>query len=300
MAASQNNIDLSLTGKTILNWLQSRLDEEAYTWVESKSKHLKEGGEDWEFYTAFSAVPRHTGKGPLSLTDQEKQQAEAIRTGWKPAGWTTDQLGRTLLVLSMAQSKDQEAFLAMLEKTFISSDMGEGVALYQSLSILPYPDRLQKRAAEGLRSNMTSVFNAAALKNPYPADYFDDGAWNQLVLKALFVGSPLYKIEGIDRRRNAKLADMLVDYAHERWAAGRSVSPELWRPVGPYAKDDIIGDLQKVLSQQQNIQKQAVLLALSESPSDNARAIVEAHKSLRKEIEQEEINWDTIGRRYDE
>lgn len=301
MVRSQINVDLTKVRKSILKWLQSRLDEKGYEWIESKNNHLKEGGgENWEFYTAFSAVPRHTGKEKLDLTGQEKQQADAIRTDWEPSGWTVDQLGRTLLVLSIAQSNQGE-FLDILEKTFVSGDTGEAVALYQSLPVLPYPEKLQKQAAEGLRSNMTSVFNAVALQNPYPADYLDEGAWNQLVLKALFVGSPLYKIKGIDRRSNKKLAEMLVDYAHERWAADRSVSPELWRPVGPFAKRDVvIRDLQKVLDRPGEIQKQAAILALTESPAESAQAIVTEHESLLKEIEQQEITWDVIGRKYNE
>ena len=40
---------------------------------------------------------------------------------------------------------------------------------------------------------------------------------------------------------------MLGDYAHERWAAGRPVSPELWRCVGPFASGALLDDLARVL-----------------------------------------------------
>jgi hypothetical protein len=64
-----------------------------------------------------------------------------------------------------------------------------------------------------------------------------------MVLKALFVGSTLGPIIGLDLRANAALARMLSDYAHERWSAGRPVSPELWRCVGPFASGPLLADL---------------------------------------------------------
>jgi len=299
MADSQINLDPAKLRDTILSWLQGRLDEEELEWIASKSHDLTKGSEDWQFFTAFSGVPRHTGKAELNLTEDEQKEAEQIRPGWKPAGWSVDQLGRTLLILSIAEEAEDK-FLDKLEKTFISSDIGEAVALYQALPVLPYPEKLQKRAAEGIRSNMTSVFNAVALNNPYPAEYLDERAWNQLVLKALFVESPLYKIEGIDQRRNKKLAEMLVDYAHERWAADRNVTPELWRPVAPFTEGKILDDLEKVLGQPEEIQQKAALLALSESPAERAQRILENHKALVEEIDHQKIGWNTIGRQFNE
>ena len=295
MAQTQTEISLPQLRNTLLKWLEHQLDEDALEWISSTVEDFNEGVEDWQFFSSFSAVPRYTGKDSLALTDNQQKKADQIRSGWKPEYWRVDQLGRTLLVLAAADS-DKATFLDRLEKTFVSSDMGEAEALYQALPILPYPKDLAERGAEGIRSNMTSVFNAVALNNPYPADYFDEGAWNQMVLKALFVQSPLYKIQGIDRRRNAKLAEMLVDYAHERWAADRTVSPELWRPVGPYARGSVIDDLEKGLQHSDPLQQQAAYLALSESEDERAAALIEKHDEIGREIDNNDITWDDIGR----
>lgn len=298
MVKSQLQIDISSIQSLIHTWLNKRLDDEAFSWLTTTSDELKGDAEDWQFFASFSGVPQKTGKNPLDLNDDEIAAARDARPNWQPEHWSLDQLGRTYLVLSISE-REQQDFLDILEKTFVSSDIGEAVALYQSLPVLPYPKQLTKRAAEGIRSNMTSVFNSVALRNPYPADFMDEGAWNQVVLKALFVESPLYLIEGIDRRANEKLADMLVDYAHERWAADRSVSPELWRPVGPFAMGDMINDLEKVLTHEDDLQKQAAVLALSASPFEEAESLLNQHQETVEKVEQAGADWDDIGAQFD-
>jgi hypothetical protein len=67
------------------------------------------------------------------------------------------------------------------------------------------------------------------LHNPYPADYFDEAAWNQLILKAFFTDKDVTQIMGLDERKNARLAQTLADYAAERRAAGRSLPPNIER-----------------------------------------------------------------------
>lgn len=297
-ASKQQTIDFSKLRSEIKTWLKSRVDSDSFEWLAAKSEGLWNDGEDWEFFSSFSAVPRYTGKEDLDLTDDEQKRAETIRPGWEPGSWTIDQLGRTLIILSI-ENRDKKEFLELLEKTHQTSDMAEAEALYKNLPVMPYPEDLRSRAAEGIRSNMTSVFNAVAHRNPYPSEYFDDGAWNQMVLKALFVESPLYLIRKLDDRANRKLAEMLIDYAHERWAAGRNVSPELWRPVGPFAEGEILEDLKKALNKSDEIQRQAAALALSDSPSDEAQSLLQKHADLKNNVNQEKITWDDIGREFE-
>jgi hypothetical protein len=143
---------------------------------------------------------------------------------------------------------------------------------------------------------MTSIFEAVALDNPYPAEYFDDAAWNQLVLKAVFVGSPLHRLEGIDRRANPELARMLVDYAHERWSASRPVTPDLWRPVGPYAGDEYLNDLDRVLKSDSDEDRAAAALALSAAGTEAAAALLENVPALRARIASRELTWESWAR----
>ena len=184
----------------------------------------------------------------------------------------------------------------MVEQIFSTADVRESAALYRMLPLYPFPEHFRARAAEGIRSNMTSVFQAVTHRNPYPSEYFDEGAWNQMVLKALFTDSVLYKVIGLDTRVNPALARMLVDYAHERWAAGRSVSPELWRPVGPFATQGYLHDLKRVLASDNEAEQEAAALALTDSNTPAATELLAGFPVLQQRIEAGELNWESFSR----
>ncbi len=211
-------------------WVSQHTTVEGFSWLSDKCQQVADGAALRIFFTSFSAVPRYIGKEKLSLTLEQLQAAQELRSHWHPQVWTSDGAARTLLLLALPHNSAAE-YLQILEQLFTAADMGELVALYQALPLLPYGEQYRLRAAEGVRSNMIPVFNAIALHNPYPQEYFDELAWNQMVLKALFVGSPLRQIQGLGDRANPTLAQMLTDYANERLAANRSVSPELWQLV---------------------------------------------------------------------
>ena len=238
-------------------------------------------------------MPRYLGKENLQLTSEDLEAAQAVIPGWYPGHWSVDQAGRTLLLLALP-CDDTQQYVRSLDQVFTTADMGELVVLYQSLPLLPHPELHRQRAAEGIRSNMSNVFQAIALRNPYPANYLDDIAWNQMVLKALFVGSPLHLIWGLDSRANPELAKMLADYAHERWAAKRPVSPELWRPVGRFADSAIIADLEKVLADGDTVSQAAAALACAESPLPEAQALLSRYPDLHSSIQQGDLSWSSF------
>ncbi len=214
----------------LYSWLTQRITQDALKWFDTKYEEIAAGAAVRVFFAAFSAVPRYTGKQDLELTNEDLEAAAKLCKGWFPNNWTIDQVGRILLLLALP-SDNAEVYLQTLEQLFNAADMGELIALYQALPLLTHPERLQKRAAEGVRSNMVAVFNAIALNNPYPSQYLDNLAWNQMVVKTLFVGSPLNQIQGLQERANPQLSQMLTDYASERQAAKRTVPPEIWELV---------------------------------------------------------------------
>jgi len=142
---------------------------------------------------------------------------------------------------------------------------------------------------------MATVFDAVALRKPYPAEQVGENAFNQMVLRALLIGSPLHRIAGLDARANATLAQMLTDYAHERWAASRTVTYELWRPVGPFAEGPALTDLERVLTHADSVQQRAGALALAASPDPNASHILARRPDLQQQIAEGTLTWDTLA-----
>lgn len=275
----------------LLSLLTRQLPPRGSAWLQQQLENLKS---EKEFYLAFSMAPRFTGKQALSLSPAELEQAQRLRPGFQPLGWTADQAARTVLVLS-APHASPETYVNMLNKVFSTADLQELATLYAALPLLPYPEQHVKRAAEGVRSSMTQVFDAIALDNPYPHDYLPEEAWNQMVIKSIFNVRPLYRIYGLDARRNEHLAHMLVDYAHERWAAGRTLTPELWRLVGPYLQAGQLADIQRLLQSQETIQHEAAALALSESPLPEAKKLLADYPELEENVKTGSLNWQIIG-----
>ena len=279
------------------SWLTDKCSHDGLIWLHEKRQYIANGAPKYIVFSAFSAVPRYLGKADLELSEKDLQAAEQLRPGWSPGHWSLDRAGRILLLLSIP-SDDVDRYVDTLEQLFMAADVNELTTLFESLALLPHPEALLPRALEGPRTSMTPVFNAIALRNPYPAEQFDELAWNQLVLKALFVGSPLYPIQGLDRRANPTLALILRDYAHERWAASREVSPELWRPVGPFITPELIPDLEKVLQNPEAVQQEAAALALSKASIPAAQQLLDSRPDLRDRIESGQLTWQSHTETY--
>ena len=110
-------------------------------------------------------------------------------------------------------------------------------ALYRALVHLPATERFTWRAGEGCRSSMRAVFEAIACDTPFAFRHFDDPAWRQLVIKALFVEAPLWRVYGLDQRLDEELARMALDLAEEIVAgAGPGVCPAGACAVAPMAE----------------------------------------------------------------
>jgi hypothetical protein len=229
-------------------WLAAGLALEAGAWLADACKRIAAGAAEKTLFLSFSSAARRVGKNDLGLDAAELARAAQACPGWDPSRWSRDQAARSRLLLALPAA-DPAAWLATLDRLCAAATVEESVAIYQTLPLLPHPERLTGRASEGVRSSMKAVFEAVALDSPYPARWLDQGAWNQLVLKAFFVGADVDRLQDARRRANAELTHMLCDYARERRAAKRPIDARLWRLVGWCADAAARADLERAVAE---------------------------------------------------
>ena len=277
-------------------WLHRQLPGAADHWLDERLAALDPGASDRDLHVALGMAPRKLGKDDLALGAQDLAEAAAARPGWDPGDWSVDEAARILMLLAVAGTGDNAGagFAARLSELCRSADVAEAVALYRGLALYPSPESLEPQAAEGVRTNMLAIFEAVAHRNPFPREQFDQDRWNQMVLKALFIGSTLNPIQGLDQRSNPELASTMIDYAHERWAAGRKITPEIWRCVGPFAQGAVLADFEKALTSEDEAERRGAALGLSASPAAEAKALLATAPALAAEIEAGSLTWDSL------
>lgn len=196
--------------------------QKAAVWLRQQASDFLKSLQTAVFYRTFTAIPRFTGKQPLVVSPDMAAKLDQLCPGFVVTDWTLDRLARVWWLLTLP-ADDEPGYVRRIGELFKAAEMNELVALYSALPVLAFPEAWRFQATEGVRNNIGDVQAAIMLHNPYPADYLDEAAWNQLVLKAFFTDKDVSQITGLDRRNNARLTQTLLDYASERRAAGRSV-----------------------------------------------------------------------------
>ena len=222
------------------------------------------------FEKSVTTKPKY-GMPKITVANRNTDSIESERRPHQT--WTLDRVVRVLL-LTNVQNKSEEEYCQTIETLFETAEINEAVALYTALPYLQYPEKWLYRATEAVRSNMGSVFDAIAFQNPYPAKYFSEAAWNQLILKCIFNDKPIHFITGLEERANQNLANILSDFAHERWAAHRTIPPQVWRLVSKFITPTILEDISKLFDSENIQNQQAAVLVCQESDSSEAKNLL--------------------------
>ncbi len=283
---------IQASANLLREWLLGRLDAPQRAWLNAQIDALASDSSESALHIAFGMAPRKCGKAGLALTGAELHAGQRTLPGWTPSDWSVADAAR-IVVLSQV-SRTTKNFAPLFRSLCATADVAELTALYRGLPLYEKGDTLLDQVGEGLRSNMRGVFEAIIHHNPYPRQHFDQHRWNHMVLKALFVGSALSSIQGLDERANAELARMLCDFAQERHAAGRPLPFEIWRCVGPFAQGPMLDSLARALTSADATECCAAALALHACPDPAAARLLDGVPALKQGITRDQLSWATL------
>ncbi|WP_433933714.1 EboA domain-containing protein [Sorangium cellulosum] len=179
------------------------------------------------FLATFTAAARTLGKAPLVLQADERDALKAAGVSAAIDGWRLDELGRATMIALVSRNLPASDLDPLLWACYQQGDSRERQALLRALPFVTGAERFVPLAVDACRTNELPAFEAIACENPYPAAHFPDLNFNQMVLKAMFMGVALARIVGLEQRRSSELARMAEDFASERRAAGRSVPVDI-------------------------------------------------------------------------
>lgn len=204
--------------------LEDRVSPEALAWLQDAAAEVAR--EPAKIGTRFPAVGRKVGRGSLDPgADPDDVHA-----------WTIDDAARTYLLQAL---EDPEAELRELYR------YGDAAERRGILRALEYLDTDAVDLVEdAIRTNDTRLI-AAAL-GPYATAHLSDAAYDQAVLKCVFVGVPITPLDGL-HRVTPDGARMLAAFVHERVAAGRDVPGEVWTVIDRHPPADEIAAIEAEL-----------------------------------------------------
>jgi hypothetical protein len=189
--------------------LEERVPPDALAWVRESAEAIE--ADPAAVRTRFPMAGRKAGRGPLD-PDASPDDVHA---------WTIDDAARTLLLVALGDGVEAE-----LADLYRFGDAAERRGLLRALPYLPVGDRAMAIVDDAIRANDTRL--VAAALGPYATEHLDDAAYDQAVLKCVFIGVPIAPLDGLPARATAGTARMLAAFVHERVAAGRDVPAEVW------------------------------------------------------------------------
>ena len=267
---------------------------DGYHWLQERVVLISDSNDATQLQICFAAIARKIEKKIVHLDAYQKEQLTNFLPGLFIEGWTLHRLCRLYILLNLKE-EDKEKYCVAIESLFVNAEMNERADLHAALPAFAYAKHWVKFCEEGIRSNIGVVLEAIMYNNPYPANYLEEAAWNQLVLKAFFTEKNINLIVGIDEKANAPLAATLIDYAQERWAANRAVNIQLWRLVAPFINDKNFAIIEKLYNSEDENTRLAAALACYISNYLPAKALLDTMPEIKTKILTNGINWGNIG-----
>lgn len=211
--------------------LKDSLNNEQNKWLDSALEQINKSDDPVnELLTLSAATRRKLGTDLLGSNVNPLQ----LTSNLFAKHWTITDAGRVLLVLRSVLTDASQA-QTIIRTYFQQGDESEVAAITRILILFANGETLKSYAREVGRTNSKPLFAALAQYNPYPARYYSEHEFNQLVLKALFMGIGIGSVMGLLQRANPELSQMCEDYIKERVAANRTIPSDIWLALEPCA-----------------------------------------------------------------
>ena len=169
-------------------------DAQAGGWFGQRLADLAGAYDRNAFLAAFAGAGRRLRAFGVRAEAGDVSAAEALGL-LSFRDWSLDRFARCAFLLAALQAAGEHAHASIVDEVFRTGDNPEREAVLAGLLALPEPGRFLATAVEACRSNVESVFAAIACENAYPSIYFADASFNQMVLKVVFIGLPLERVE---------------------------------------------------------------------------------------------------------
>jgi hypothetical protein len=171
---------------------------------------------------AWSAAYRLVGQETLKLDESQLAALNKLDAEVAWTVWSCDELARAL-ILSAGLKKDADFFKNM-SRFF---DLREHEAACRVITLMENPEQYLEFVTDSCRTNALNIFEAIALGNPYPKRYFSAASFDQMVVKAMFMGLPLKPIVGLQERKTAETIRIAQYYCDELTSAGRALPKDI-------------------------------------------------------------------------
>ncbi len=174
---------------------------------------------------SYTAASRQVGHAPLAVSGQDLVPFADLDIRFTQ--WTAADAARAALLLATGEV-DPDRFRELALESYEQGDSREQQSWLRAIALYPQPERFTMTAIDACRTNIVPLFESIACENPFPARYFPERNFNQMVLKAFFNGIAIERIVNLSARLNSELSRMAADYVSEREAAGRTVPADIW------------------------------------------------------------------------
>lgn len=202
--------------------LAARLDAAANQWLDAAASDIARDPDS--LFRFFPAAGRKVGRGPLRESAERRLFGE---TGPIMDPWQVEEAARVLLLLESAR-RGPGAVLGRARELYDHGSGGERIAVLRGLQFFLDRDAGLACVRDALRANAGDLFAAAICENLYASRHLPDATFFQAVLKCVFVGLRVDRVERIEERCAPELSRMLFAYASEREQAGRTIAAEIW------------------------------------------------------------------------